>query len=137
MGLIQEFKQFALRGNVMDLAVAVIIGGAFQKIVTSLVNDILMPVFGLVLGGLDFSKLFVALDGASYPTLVDAEKSGSGILRYGSFIQVTIDFLIIAFVIFLVIKLINLRKKTEPPPVPVGPSEEILLLRDIRDSLKR
>ena len=137
MGLIQEFKQFALRGNVMDLAVAVIIGGAFQKIVTSLVSDLLMPIFGLVLGGLDFSKLFVALDGVRYPSLADAEKSGAGILRYGSFIQVTIDFLIIAFVIFLVIKLINLRRKTETQPAPAGPSEEILLLRDIRDSLKR
>lgn len=137
MGFLKEFKEFAMKGNVLDLAIGVIIGGAFQKIVSSIVNDLLMPVIGTLLGGLSFSQLFVSLNGTSYPTLADAEKAGAAVLKYGSFIQFTIDFLIVALVVFLVIKLINMRRKPVPGAPPPEPTEEILLLRQIRDSLKK
>jgi len=134
---LSEFKAFALKGNVVDLAVAVIVGGAFQKIVSSLVNDILMPFIGLFLGGISFSQLFISLDGKHYDTLAEAEKAGAGVIRYGSFIQVTFDFLIIAFVIFVVVKLMSSTKKPDAPAAPAAPPEDILLLREIRDSLKK
>jgi large conductance mechanosensitive channel len=137
MGLITEFKAFAMKGNVMDLAIAVNIGGAFQKIVASVVNDILMPIIGILLGGLNFSQLYISLNGQSYATLAEAEKAGAGVIKYGSFIQVTIDFLIVAFVIFLVVKLMNARKKPAPPAAPPETPEDIQLLRQIRDSLKK
>lgn len=136
MGFVQEFKDFAMKGNVMDLAVAVIIGGAFQKIVSSLVSDLIMPVVGLLLGGLNFSQLFITLNGTTFPTLAEAEKAGAPVLKYGMFMQVSIDFIIIAFAIFCVVKLINSTKKPAPAAAPAVP-EDIQLLRQIRDSLNK
>ena len=138
MGFIKEFKEFAMKGNVMDMAVGVIIGGAFGKIVTSLVNDILMPVISLATGGMDFTNLFVNLsDDAKYKTLAEAQEAGASVFAYGSFIQNIIDFIIIAFCIFLMIKGMNkLKKKEEPAPeAPAGPTQEELLA-EIRDLLK-
>ncbi len=131
--MIKEFKDFAMRGNVIDLAVAVVIGGAFGKIVTSFVADVLMPPIGLLLGGMNFTDLVI--------TLKEAQGDVAAVtLRYGNFIQVTIDFLIIAFSIFLVIKAINVIKKKEkpaPPPPPPAPTKEEQLLTEIRDLLKK
>jgi large conductance mechanosensitive channel len=121
---IEEFKGFAMRGNVVDLAVAVVIGGAFGNIVSSLVNNIITPIIGLLLGGIDFSRLALTLGDAS--------------VTYGKFIQSIVDFVIVAFVIFLVVKgMNNLKRKEEAPATPAEPSEDIKLLREIRDSLKR
>lgn len=121
-GFLNEFKKFAMRGNVIDLAVGVIIGGAFQKIVSSLVNDIVMPVIGLLTGGIDFSDKFIALDGNHYATAAEAAKAGAAVLTYGNFIGAVIDFLIMAFVIFLFVKGINtlssLGKKEAAPAAP-------------------
>jgi large conductance mechanosensitive channel len=139
MGMMQEFKQFAMRGNVVDLAVAVVIGGAFGKIVSSLVNDIIMPPIGLLLGGVDFKDLFINLGTGSFDTLAAAEKAGAPLIKYGMFINAVVNFIIIAFAIFLVVKAIN-RMKREEPPVPAeppAPPEDILLLREIRDALKK
>ncbi len=117
-GFLKEFKDFAMRGNVIDLAVGVIIGGAFQKIVTSVVNDLVMPLIGLITKGSDFATKFVALDGGDYATIEEATAAGAAILTYGNFIAVTIDFLIMAFVIFLLVKGLNkltsIGKKPEP-----------------------
>jgi large conductance mechanosensitive channel len=140
MGFIKEFKEFAMKGNVMDMAVGVIIGGAFGKIVTSLVNDVLMPVISLATGGMDFTNLFVNLsDDTKYSTLAAAQEAGASVFAYGSFIQNVIDFIIIAFCIFLMIKGMNKlnRKKEEPeqPAAPAGPTQEELLA-EIRDLLK-
>jgi large conductance mechanosensitive channel len=117
----KEFKAFILRGNVMDLAVAVIIGGAFGKIVSSLVNDIIMPPIGLLLNGVNFSDLFWVLNGQSYASLVDAQAAGAPVLAYGMFIKNVVDFLIIALVIFLMIKGIN-RLAKKPAPAPAVPT---------------
>ncbi|MEE3444733.1 MAG: large conductance mechanosensitive channel protein MscL [Prevotella sp.] len=138
MGFISEFKEFAMKGNVMDMAVGVIIGGAFGKIVTSLVNDVLMPVISLSTGGIDFTDLFVNLGEGNYATLAAAKEAGAAVLAYGQFIQNVIDFIIIAFCIFLMIKAMNkLKKKEEPAPeAPKGPSQEELLA-EIRDLLKQ
>ena len=138
MGFIKEFKEFAMKGNVMDMAVGVIIGGAFGKIVTSLVNDVLMPVISVATGGIDFINLFVNLsDNAKYKTLAEAQEAGASVFAYGQFIQNIIDFIIIAFCIFLMIKAMNkLKKKEEPAPeAPKGPTQEELLA-EIRDLLK-
>ena len=139
MGFIKEFKEFAMKGNVMDMAVGVIIGGAFGKIVTSLVNDVLMPVISLATGGIDFTNLFINLGEGSYSTLAQAQEAGASVFAYGSFIQNVVDFLIVAFCIFLMLKGINKlnRKKEEPaaPEAPKGPSQEELLA-EIRDLLK-
>ena len=138
MGFIKEFKEFAVKGNVMEMAVGVIIGGAFGKIVTSLVGDVLMPVISLATGGIDFTNLFVNLsDDAKYATLAAAQEAGAAVLAYGQFIQNIIDFIIIAFCIFLMIKGMNkLKKKEEPAPeAPAGPTQEELLA-EIRDLLK-
>ncbi|HUI44574.1 MAG TPA: large conductance mechanosensitive channel protein MscL [Nitrospirota bacterium] len=118
--MLKEFKAFILRGNVLDLAVAVIIGGAFGKIVTSLVNDVLMPPIGLLVGKVDFSSLYLNLSGDTYATLAEAQKAGAPIIKYGSFINAVIDFLIVAFVIFLVVRVANRLqiKKTEAPAAP-------------------
>lgn len=138
MGFVKEFKDFAMKGNVVDLAVAVIIGGAFQKIVGSLVADIIMPCVGLLLGGVRFSNLFVTLSGGPYQTLAEAAAAGAPTLRYGIFLQTTIDFLIIALAIFVAIKIVNsTKKKEEAAPSPAEPPEDIKLLREIRDSLKK
>ena len=138
MGFIKEFKEFAMKGNVMDMAVGVIIGGAFGKIVTSLVNDILMPIISLCTGGIDFTNLFVNLsDDVKYKTLAEAQEAGASVFAYGTFIQNIIDFIIIAFCIFLMIKAMNkMKKKEEPAPeAPKGPTQEELLA-EIRDLLK-
>ena len=137
MGFIKEFKEFAVKGNVMDMAVGVIIGGAFGKIVTSLVSDVLMPLIGKMTGGMSFTDLFVNLGAGEYKTLAEAQEAGAAVLAYGQFIQNIIDFIIIAFCIFLMIKGMNkLKKKEEPAPeAPAGPTQEELLA-EIRDLLK-
>jgi large conductance mechanosensitive channel len=112
--MLKEFKEFVMRGNVLDLAVAVIIGGAFGKIITSFVNDILMPPIGLLLGGVDFANLFFSLNGQAYASLADAQAAGAPTINYGVFLNTVIDFLIVAVVIFLVVKAANRMKKPEP-----------------------
>jgi large conductance mechanosensitive channel len=135
--VLKEFGDFVRKGNVLDLAVAVIIGGAFGAIVTSLVNDILMPIISIFTGGLDFASLFVALDGNRYATLAAAQEAGAATLNYGLFIQAIINFLIIAFVIFLLIRQAKkLEKEAEAAPPP-GPSAEEKLLAEIRDLLAK
>ncbi len=142
MGLVKEFREFAMRGNVIDLAVGVIIGGAFGKIVSSLVSDVIMPPIGLLMNGQNFSDLFVALDGNEYVSLAAARAAGAPVMAYGGFIQTVLDFLIIAFSIFMLIKGINrmqqLKKKEEEekPVAPPEPSSEEKLLTEIRDLLK-
>ena len=138
MGFISEFKEFAMKGNVMDMAVGVIIGGAFGKIVSSLVSDVLMPLIGKLTGGVSFTDLFVNLGEGQYNTLAEAQEAGAAVLAYGQFIQNIIDFIIIAFCIFLMIKGMNKLKKEKPaePEAPKGPSQEELLA-EIRDLLKK
>ena len=140
MGFISEFKEFAVKGNVMDMAVGVIIGGAFGKIVTSLVNDVIMPVVSLCTGGIDFTNLFVNLsDDTKYATLAAAQEAGASVFAYGQFIQNIIDFLIIALCIFLMIKGMNklMKKKAEEPAPEPEPTAEEKLLTEIRDLLKK
>ena len=136
MGMMSEFKDFALKGNVMDLAVGVIIGGAFGKIVDSAVGDVIMPIVGKIFGGLDFSNAFIPLAGQTATTLVEAKKAGA-VLAYGNFITILVNFILLAFIIFMMVKQINRLKKEEPAPAPEAPPEEVQLLREIRDSLKR
>ncbi|SRR5712691_1095891 len=117
--MLSEFKKFIMRGNVLDLAIGVIIGAAFGKIVASLVNDVLMPVIGLAMGKLDFSNLFISLTGQSFPTVADAKKAGAPVLAYGVFLNTVIEFLIVAFVIFMVVKQVNrFRKPAEAAAAP-------------------
>ena len=142
MGMMQEFREFAVKGNVIDLAVGVIIGGAFGKIVDSVVSDLIMPVVGLVFGKLDFSSLYLTLGTVpegTVQTLDGLRKAGVPVLAYGSFITVAVNFLILAFIIFLMIKQINRLKRNAPPPVVVVAEtpEDVVLLREIRDSLIR
>jgi large conductance mechanosensitive channel len=136
--MFEEFKKFAMRGSVLDLAVGVIIGASFTGIVTSLVNDVIMPPVGLILGGVDFSNFFMVLKGdASVDTLAAAKAAKDVTLNYGLFVNAVINFVIVAFILFLMIRQMN--KLVAPPPAPEtvpAPSEEILLLREIRDSLK-
>ena len=135
-GLFGEFKEFIKRGNVMDMAVGVIIGGAFGAIVTSLVNDIIMPLISLLTGGVDFANWFVALDGKEYETLEAAQTAGAATLNYGNLISVVLNFIIVAFCIFLVVKAINkFKRKEEPKEEPKKP-DDIVLLEQIRDLLK-
>lgn len=142
MGMMQEFREFAVKGNVIDLAVGVIIGGAFGKIVDSIVNDLIMPVVGLVFGKLDFSNMFLALGSVpdGIPQTLDAvRKAGVPVFAYGNFITVAVNFVILAFIIFMMIKQINRLKRQAPPApeaAPVTP-EDIVLLREIRDSLRK
>ena len=139
MGFVKEFRDFALKGNVLDLAVGVIIGGAFGKIVDSLVGDLIMPIVGKIFGGLDFSNYFFPLSGQTATTLVEAKKAGA-VFAYGSFITILINFVILAFIIFLMIKQMNRLKREAPPPPPAAPAptpEDVLLLREIRDALKK
>ena len=141
MGFVKEFKEFAMKGNVMDMAVGVIIGGAFGKIVSSLVSDVLMPIVSLCTGGVDFTNLFVKLSGdGSYATLAEAQEAGQSVIAYGQFIQNIVDFICVAFCVFLMIKAMNkLNKKKEeeaPAPEPPAPSAEETLLTEIRDLLK-
>ncbi|MCE2946214.1 MAG: large conductance mechanosensitive channel protein MscL [bacterium] len=140
MGMLQEFKDFAVKGNVMDLAVGVIIGAAFGKIVDSVVGDLIMPVVGRVVGGLDFSSFFIALSAVPPDVAMNLDalkKAGIPVFAYGSFITILINFVILAFIIFMLVKWINkLKAEAPPPPVPADP-EEVVLLRQIRDSLQK
>ena len=139
MSFIQEFKAFAMRGNVVDLAVAVVIGGAFGKIVDSLVKDIVMPVVGNLSGGVDFKNLYLNLGGQAFETLAAAEKAGAPLIKYGVFLNSVVNFIIIAFAIFVAVKAINSLKRAEQaaPAAPAPTPEDIVLLREIRDSLKK
>lgn len=137
MSMVSEFKEFIARGNVLDLAVAVVIGAAFGKIVTALVDGIIMPVVGLIMGGVDFSQLYIALDGNDYANLAAAQKAAAPVLTHGAFIQTVIDFILIALVIFMIVRAYNrMQKKDEEAEAAKPPAEEILLLREIRDQLK-
>jgi large conductance mechanosensitive channel len=145
MSFSSEFKEFALKGNVMDLAVGVIIGGAFGKIVDSLVKDLIMPIVGKIFGGVDFSNYFVLLGNppADYKgamTFADLSKAGVPMLSYGNFITVAVNFIILALIIFMMVRQINRLKQDQPPAPPAPPAptpEDVVLLREIRDSLKR
>lgn len=134
--MLKEFKDFAMRGNVLDMAIGIIIGGAFGKIVSSLVSDLLMPPIGLLMGNVDFASLFINLSGTPQPSLTAAKAAGAPTINYGVFLQATFDFVIIAFVIFLLVKQVNRLKRTEAPAPPPGPSNEEKLLMEIRDALK-
>jgi large conductance mechanosensitive channel len=134
----KEFKEFALRGSVVDLAIGIIIGAAFGKIVTSFVNDILMPPIGLLLGNVDFAQLYINLSGGTYESFEDAKEAGAATINYGVFINSIIDFLIVAFVVFLIVKQINRFRRAQEAPAaaPRVPSYEEKLLAEIRDLLK-
>lgn len=136
--MLKEFKAFALRGNVVDMAVGIIIGAAFGKIVTSLVNDVIMPPIGLLMGNVDFSQLYWNISDTEYPSFTAAQEAGAATINYGLFIQTILDFVIVAFAIFMVIRWMNnLQKKAEEKPdEPPKPSAEVQLLTDIRDSLR-
>jgi large conductance mechanosensitive channel len=142
MSMIKEFKEFAMKGNVVDLAVGVIIGGAFGKVVTSMVNDVLMPPIGKMMGNVNFSDLYINLDAAKGPfaTLKAAKDAGAAVISYGAFVNTIIDFLIVAACIFMVVKGMNAMKKPAPAPTapaaPPEPSKEVKLLTEIRDALK-
>jgi large conductance mechanosensitive channel len=139
MSIAKEFKAFAMRGNVVDLAVGVVIGAAFGKIVNSLVQDVIMPIVGALLGGVDFKQFYINLGATAYDSLELAEKAGAPLIKYGAFINSMVDFVIIAFAIFIAVKAINRLKRQEqaapaaPPPTP----EDVLLLREIRDALNK
>ena len=137
--MLKEFKEFAMKGNVLDMSIGIIIGGAFGKIVSSLVSDVLMPPIGLLTGGVDFSNLFLNLSGTPQASLAAAKAAGAPTINYGIFLQATFDFIIVAFVIFLLVKQMN-RLKEEAPPAPpappAGPTNEEKLLMEIRDALK-
>jgi large conductance mechanosensitive channel len=140
MSFASEFKQFALKGNVMDLAVGVIIGAAFGKIVDSVVNDLVMPFVGRVLGNVDFSNLFIALRDIppGVPQTLDAvRKAGVPVFAWGNFVTVALNFAILAFIIFVMVRQINRMKSEAPPPPPPATPEDVLLLREIRDSLRK
>ncbi|MDD5217960.1 MAG: large conductance mechanosensitive channel protein MscL [Candidatus Omnitrophica bacterium] len=139
MKILKEFRDFAMRGNVMDMAIGIIIGGAFGKIVSSFVNDVIMPPIGKLTGGVDFSDLFINLSGGeSFATLAQAKAAGAATLNYGIFINSVINFIVIAFAIFIMIKAINAAKKKEAemPVVPPPPPRQEILLEEIRDLLK-
>lgn len=140
--MIKEFKAFISRGNVMDLAVGVIIGAAFQAIINSLVNDIIMPLITLITGGIDFTNWFISLDGTSYKTLAAAQEAGAATLNYGVFITAVINFLLMALVIFFIVKAMNKladkgKKKEEKKEEAPAKSDEVVLLEQIRDLLKK
>jgi large conductance mechanosensitive channel len=142
MSMAQEFKDFALKGNVMDLAVGVIIGGAFGKIVDSVVGDLIMPIVGKIFGGLNFSEMFVMLSppvkavegAASFATL---KAAGANLFAYGNFLTIAVNFIILAFIIFMMVKQMNRLKKEAAPTIPAATPEDVVLLREIRDSLKK
>ncbi len=141
MSMMKEFKSFAMRGNVIDLAVGVIIGAAFGKIVDSMVNDVIMPAVSTIFGGMDFSSYYIPLNGQAFGLTLAQAKAGGAVLAYGNFLTVALNFLILAFIIFQMVRLINkVKRNGEPAPEPAVPPptpEEIVLLREIRDSLKR
>ncbi|MGK5029246.1 large conductance mechanosensitive channel protein MscL [Janthinobacterium sp. MDT1-19] len=139
MAMMKEFKEFAMKGNVVDLAVGVIIGGAFGKIVDSLVQDVIMPPIGRIFGGLDFANYYLPLNGqATTMTLVEAKKAGA-VLAYGNFLTILLNFVILAFIIFQMVRLMNKARRSEPvaPAVAAATPEDIVLLREIRDSLQK
>lgn len=139
--MLKEFKEFALKGNVLDLAIGVVIGAAFGKIVDSLVKDIIMPPMGLLMGGVDFANMFSVLKAGAtpgpYATVEIAQKAGAVTWNYGLFINAILTFIIVAFAIFMLVKAFNAAKKAEPPAPPAPPAEDVLLLREIRDALKK
>jgi large conductance mechanosensitive channel len=136
--VLKEFKAFAMRGNVVDMAVGIVIGASFGKIVSSLVGDVIMPPIGLLMGKVDFSQLFLNISGGDYATLAAAKEAGAATINYGAFLNTVLDFIIVAFAIFMVIKGMNKMKKKEEakPAEPPKPSAEVLLLTEIRDSLR-
>ena len=136
MKIAQEFREFISRGNVVDLAVGVIIGAAFGKIVTSLVNDVIMPPIGALMKGINFNSLFICLNGETYKTLDDAKKAGAPVIGYGSFINTSIEFFIVAACVFAIVKAVNKMKRAEPP-APAAPPKSEVLLEEIRDLLKK
>ena len=138
MGILKEFQEFAVKGNVVDMAVGIIIGGAFGTIVKSLVNDVIMPPIGLLLGGVDFSDLFINLGEGAYDSLEAANEAGAPVIAYGSFINNVISFLIVAWAVFILIKAINTMKKKEEeaPAEPPAPPKSEVLLEEIRDALR-
>jgi large conductance mechanosensitive channel len=140
MSFMSEFEEFAVKGNAMDLAVGVIIGAAFGKIVESVVNDLVMPLVGAVFGGFDFSNLFIALgtvpEGVAM-TLAEVKKAGVPVFAYGNFLTILLNFIILAFIVFILVKQLNRLKKQAPPAAPAAPPEDVVLLREIRDSLKK
>jgi large conductance mechanosensitive channel len=140
MGMLQEFREFAVKGNVMDLAVGVIIGAAFGKIVDSVVNDLIMPIIGRATGGLDFSNYYIALKDIPPGTAANLDavkKAGVPVFAYGNFITIVLYFVILAWIIFIMVKWINRLKKEAPPAAPAEPPEDVKLLREIRDALKK
>ena len=136
--MLKEFREFAVRGNVVDMAVGIIIGAAFTSIVKSLVDDIIMPLVGKLIGDIDFSDLFIDLSGGDYASLAEAQAASAATINYGLFLNNVISFLIVAFAVFLLVKGINSLKREEQkkPAAPAEPAEEVLLLREIRDSLQ-
>jgi large conductance mechanosensitive channel len=138
MGMLGEFKEFAVKGNVMDLAVGVIIGAAFGKIVDSLVADVIMPIISRLFGGRDFSNYFVPLAGQTATTLADAKKAGA-VLAYGNFFTILLNFVILAFVVFLMVRQMNRLRRASAPAsaAPAAPPEDVVLLREIRDALRK
>jgi large conductance mechanosensitive channel len=136
--MLNEFKNFAMRGNVVDMAVGIVIGAAFGKIVSSFVNDVIMPPIGMLMGGVDFSNLFINLGDGAFASLAAAEEAGAPLIKYGVFINTVLDFVIVAFAIFMVIRAMNKMKKQEEekPAAPPEPSAEEKLLTEIRDSLR-
>lgn len=138
MGMLQEFKEFAVKGNAVDMAVGIIIGAAFGKIVNSLVEDMIMPPIGKVMGNVDFSDLFINLSGGTYASLEAAKKAGAATVNYGVFVNNVINFLIVAFAVFILVKAINTakRQKEESPEEPATPPKQEVLLEEIRDLLK-
>jgi large conductance mechanosensitive channel len=139
MSMMEEFKTFALKGNVMDLAVGVIIGAAFGKIVDSIVGDLIMPIVGKLLGGLDFSSMLIVLgdNPGKLASYADLKKAGIATFAYGNFITVLINFVILAWIVFMIVKAMNKMKLAVPTPAPAPPPEDVVLLREIRDSLKK
>jgi large conductance mechanosensitive channel len=141
MSFVKEFKEFAVKGNVIDMAVGIMIGAAFKSIVTSFVNDVVMPVIGQIIGGVDFKKLYITLNNVTYQSFEEAVKAGAPIIKYGAFIQTIVDFIIVALTIFVVIKVVTKLQKEESQEAVVEETpttpEDITLLREIRDSLKK
>jgi len=138
--MFEEFKKFAMRGNVVDMAVGIVIGGAFGKIISSFVSDILMPPIGMMMGGVDFNNMFINLGEGTFATLADAKEAGAPTINYGVWAGTVLDFIIVAFAIFMVVQQMNKMKKEEeaaPPPPPPGPTPDQELLTEIRDLLKK
>lgn len=139
MSMMKDFKEFAIKGNVIDLAVGIIIGAAFKSIISSFVQDVVMPPIGLLLGGVDFSQLYINLSETTYASLAEATKAAAPVMKYGAFIQAVVDFVIIAFVVFLMVRMISKmqKKQEEAPSEPAPTPEDIVLLREIRNALQK